>query len=324
MEIKNLIESDSWDKIFPQSTKVECKKVTFKNRYGINLVGDLYFPKDVDGKKLSALAICGGFGAVKEQASGLYAQTLAERGFVTLAFDPSYTWESGWEPRNIASPDINTEDFSAAVDCLGLYSFVDRERIGIIGICGWGGFSLSATAIDTRIKAVVTIVMYDMSRVFSQGYFDSNTPEMRLQMKQSLNSLRWIDAETGIPSKGQPLPDLAPEWAPQFLKDYVDFYKTSRGYHERSVSNTVWTATTLLSFMNFPLLSYVSEICVPVLMITWEKAHSRYMSEDTYKVLGSDHKELIVVPGAKHTDFYDNQAWIIPFDTLDIFFKNNL
>ncbi len=313
-----------WDKIFPQSDKVNHQKISFKNRYGINLVGDLYFPKNIEDKKLSALAICGGFGAVKEQASGFYAQTMAERWFVTLAFDPSYTGESGGEPRNVASPDINTEDFSAAVDCLGLQVFVDREKIWIIGICGWGGFALNATAIDTRIKAVATIVMYDMSRIFSKGYFDSNTPEMRLEMKRSLNELRWTDAETGIPTKGQPLPEAAPEGAPQFLKDYIDFYKTSRGFHERSVSNQVWTATTLLSFMNFPLLSYINEINVPTLIIAGENSHSRYMSEDTYKAIGTENKELLVIPNAKHTDFYDNKAGIIPFDKLEKFFKENL
>ena len=306
-----------WDKIFPPSDKVEHKKVSFKNRYGITLVGDLYIPKNSEGKKLAALAVCGGFGAVKEQASGFYAQTMAERGFVTLAFDPSYTGESSGEPRHVASPDINTEDFSAAVDCLGLQSFVDREKIGIIGICGWGGFALNATAIDTRIKAVATMVMYDMSRVFSQGYFDSNTPEMRREMKRSLNAVRWTDA-------GYPMPDMPSDEVPQFLNDYIEFYKTPRGFHERSVSNHVWTATTLLSFMNFPLLAYANEIDVPTLMVAGENAHSRYMSEDAYKSVGTDKKELLIVPNARHTDFYDNQAGVIPFDKLESFFKENL
>lgn len=313
-----------WDKIFPPSDKVEHKKVSFKNRYGITLVGDLYTPKNCNGQKLAALAVCGGFGAVKEQASGFYAQTMAERGFVTLAFDPSYTGESSGEPRHVASPDINTEDFSAAVDCLGLQSFVDREKIGIIGICGWGGFALNATAIDTRIKAVATMVMYDMSRVFSQGYFDSNTPEIRREMKRSLNAVRWTDAETGTPTPGYPMPDTPSDEVPQFLNDYIEFYKTPRGFHERSVSNLVWTATTLLSFMNFPLLAYANEIDVPTLMVAGENAHSRYMSEDAYKSVGTDKKELLIVPNARHTDFYDNQAGVIPFDKLESFFKESL
>ena len=313
-----------WDKIFPPSDKVEHKKVSFKNRYGITLVGDLYTPKNCNGQKLAALAVCGGFGAVKEQASGFYAQTMAERGFVTLAFDPSYTGESSGEPRHVASPDINTEDFSAAVDCLGLQSLVDREKIGIIGICGWGGFALNATAIDTRIKAVATMVMYDMSRVFSQGYFDSNTPEIRREMKRSLNAVRWTDAETGTPTPGYPMPDTPSDEVPQFLNDYIEFYKTPRGFHERSVSNHVWTATTLLSFMNFPLLTYANEIDVPTLMVAGENAHSRYISEDAYKSVGTDKKELLIVPNARHTDFYDNQAGVIPFDKLESFFKENL
>lgn len=321
---KQPVNPFGWDKIFPASDKVECKKVTFKNRYGITLVGNLYTPKDREADKLPALAVCGGFGAVKEQASGFYAQTMAEKGFVTLAFDPSYTGESGGEPRNVASPDINTEDFSAAVDCLGLQHLVDRERIGIIGICGWGGFALNAAAIDTRIKAVATMVMYDMSRIFSKGYFDSDTPEKRLEMKRSINALRWVDAETGTPSRGQALPDTAPEGIPQFLKDYIEFYKTPRGWHGRSVSEHVWTATTLLSFMNFPLLSYADEINIPVLMITGENAHSRYMSEDAFKSIGSESKELVIIPNACHIDFYDNQAGVIPFDKLEDFFRANL
>ena len=269
-----------WDKIFPPSDKVEHKKVSFKNRYGITLVGDLYTPKNCNGQKLAALAVCGGFGAVKEQASGFYAQTMAESGFATLAFDPSYTGESG--------------------------------------------FALNATAIDTRIKAVATMVMYDMSRVFSQGYFDSNTPEMRREMKRSLNAVRWMDAETGTPTPGYPMPDTPSDEVPQFLNDYIEFYKTPRGFHERSVSNHVWTATTLLSFMNFPLLAYANEIDVPTLMVAGENAHSRYMSEDAYKSVGTDKKELLIVPNARHTDFYDNQAGVIPFDKLESFFKENL
>lgn len=316
--------NDGWDKIFSQSDKVENKKVSFRNRYGITLVGDLYFPKNSENNKLAALAVCGAFGAVKEQASGFYAQTMAERGFVTLAFDPSYTGESGGEPRNVASPDINTEDFSAAVDCLGLQPFVDRERIGIIGICGWGGFALNATAIDTRIKAVATMVMYDMSRVFGKGYFDSNTPEMRLEMKRSLNAIRWTDAEKGTPAPGYSMPDAPSDKLPQFLNDYIEFYKTPRGFHERSISNKVWTATTLLSFLNFPILAYANEINVPTLIVAGENAHSRYMSEDAYQAIGTDKKELFVVPGARHIDFYDNQGGVVPFDKLETFFKTNL
>ena len=316
--------NDGWDKIFSQSDKVENKKVSFRNRYGITLVGDLYFPKNSENNKLAALAVCGAFGAVKEQASGFYAQTMAERGFVTLAFDPSYTGESGGEPRNVASPDINTEDFSAAVDCLGLQPFVDRERIGIIGICGWGGFALNATAIDTRIKAVATMVMYDMSRVFGKGYFDSNTPEMRLEMKRSLNAIRWTDAEKGTPAPGYSMPDAPSDKLPQFLNDYIEFYKTPRGFHERSISNKVWTATTLLSFLNFPILAYANEINVPTLIVAGENAHSRYMSEDAYQAIGTDKKELFVVPGARHIDFYDNQGGVVPFDKLETFFNTNL
>ena len=316
--------NNGWDKIFSQSDKVENKKVSFRNRYGITLVGDLYFPKNSENNKLAALAVCGAFGAVKEQASGFYAQTMAERGFVTLAFDPSYTGESGGEPRNVASPDINTEDFSAAVDCLGLLPFVDRERIGIIGICGWGGFALNATAVDTRIKAVATMVMYDMSRVFGKGYFDSNTPEMRLEMKRSLNAIRWTDAEKGTPTPGYSMPDAPSDKLPQFLNDFIEFYKTPRGFHERSISNKVWTATTLLSFLNFPILAYANEINVPTLIVAGENAHSRYMSEDAYQAIGTDKKELFVVPGAKHIDFYDNQGGVVPFDKLETFFKTNL
>ena len=316
--------NNGWDKIFSQSDKVENKKVSFRNRYGITLVGDLYFPKNSENNKLAALAVCGAFGAVKEQASGFYAQTMAERGFVTLAFDPSYTGESGGEPRNVASPDINTEDFSAAVDCLGLQPFVDRERIGIIGICGWGGFALNATAVDTRIKAVATMVMYDMSRVFGKGYFDSNTPEMRLEMKRSLNAIRWTDAEKGTPAPGYSMPDAPSDKLPQFLNDYIEFYKTPRGFHERSISNKVWTATTLLSFLNFPILAYANEINVPTLIVAGENAHSRYMSEDAYQAIGTDKKELFVVPGARHIDFYDNQGGVVPFDKLETFFNTNL
>ena len=316
--------NDGWDKIFSQSDKVENKKVSFRNRYGITLVGDLYFPKNSENNKLAALAVCGAFGAVKEQASGFYAQTMAERGFVTLAFDPSYTGESGGEPRNVASPDINTEDFSAAVDCLGLLPFVDRERIGIIGICGWGGFALNATAVDTRIKAVATMVMYDMSRVFGKGYFDSNTPEMRLEMKRSLNAIRWTDAEKGTPAPGYSMPDTPSDKLPRFLNDYIEFYKTPRGFHERSISNKVWTATTLLSFLNFPILAYANEINVPTLIVAGENAHSRYMSEDAYQAIGTDKKELFVVPGARHIDFYDNQGGVVPFDKLETFFNTNL
>jgi hypothetical protein len=315
-------ENSQWDKTFSKSEKVDHKKVTFRNRYGITLSGDLYLPKDIQGK-LSALAVSGPFGAVKEQSSGLYAQTMAERGFITLAFDPSYTGESSGEPRNVASPDINTEDFSAAVDFLGLQSSVDRNRIGIIGICGWGGMALSVTAVDKRIKAVVTSTMYDMTRVMSKGYNDTVTLEQRTKTLENLSQQRWKDAENGTPAFQPPYNELKGGEA-QFLVDYHDYYMTKRGYHKRSVnSGNAWTQTTPLSFMNFPLLTYIKEISPrPILFIHGEKAHSRYFSETAYAA-AAEPKELMIIKGANHVDLYD-QMDKIPFDKITSFFKTNL
>lgn len=313
-----------WDKKFPQSEKVNHRKVTFKNRYGITLVGDLYTPKDTDGK-LAAIVVAGPFGAVKEQASGLYAQTMAERGFLTLAFDASFTGESSGEPRSVASPDINTEDFSAAVDFLTTLDNVDTECIGIIGICGFGGMGLNAAAMDTRIKATVASTMYDMSRVNANGYFDSVDVDARYENRKQLNAIRTHDAQTGniIPSTGG-LPNSIKGDEPQFVKDYFDYYKTPRGFHPRSInSNGAWNATSSLSFMNMPLLSYAGEIRSAVLLIHGEKAHSRYFSEDTFKRLTGDNKELLIIPGASHVDLYDRME-LIPFDKLVSFFNNNL
>ncbi len=312
----------TWDKTFPKSEKVNHQKVNFKNRYGITLAADLYQPKN-NSSKLAAIAVGGPFGAVKEQSSGLYAQTMAERGFVTLAFDPSYTGESGGEPRNVASPDINTEDFSAAVDFLGLQSNVDRERIGIIGICGWGGMALNAAAVDKRIKAVVTTTMYDMTRVMSRGYNDKVTLEQRTQTLQQLSRQRWADMESGVPAYQPPYNELHGGEA-QFLVDYHDYYRTPRGYHARAVnSGNSWTQTTPLSFMNMPILTYIKEISPrPVLLIHGEKAHSRYFSETAYAA-AAEPKELLIIPGANHTDLYDRTD-MIPFDKLESFFKKNL
>ncbi|WP_303635542.1 alpha/beta hydrolase [Stenotrophomonas tuberculopleuritidis] len=314
--------TQAWDKVFPRSDQVEHRKVTFRNRYGIILAADLYQPKNANGK-LAAIAVSGPFGAVKEQSSGLYAQTMAERGFVTLAFDPSYTGESGGEPRNVASPDINTEDFSAAVDFLGLLPIVDRERIGIIGICGWGGMALNAAAVDMRIKAVVTSTMYDMTRVMSKGYNDTVTPAQRTRTLQQLGQQRWQDAAQGAPAYGPPMNALKGGEA-QFLVDYHDYYRTPRGFHPRSVnSNGSWTVTNPLSFMNMPLLTYIGEISPrPILFIHGGKAHSRYFSETAYAAAGQP-KELMIIPGASHTDLYDRTG-VIPFDRLTAFFEKNL
>ncbi|WP_306546250.1 alpha/beta hydrolase [Malikia spinosa] len=314
--------SDQWDKTFPKSAKVDHKKVTFKNRYGILLAADLYQPRNASGK-LAAIAISGPFGAVKEQSSGLYAQTMAERGFITLAFDPSYTGESGGEPRNVASPDINTEDFSAAVDFLGLQLTVDRERIGIIGICGWGGMALNATAVDKRVKAVVASTMYDMTRVMSKGYNDSVTLAQRTQMLEQLSQQRWKDAETGSPAYQAPYNKLQGGEAP-FMVDYHDYYAKPRGYHPRAVNSlNAWTQTTPLSFMNMPILSYIAEISPrPVLFIHGEKAHSRYFSETAYAAAAQP-KELVIIPGASHVDLYD-RVDVIPFDKLTSFFRQHL
>ena len=320
---KDLSLETKWDKTFPKSEKVDHQKVTFKNRYGITLAADLYLPKNRDGKRLAAIAVGGPFGAVKEQSSGLYAQTMAERGFVTLAFDPSYTGESGGEPRNVASPDISTEDFSAAVDFLGTQSFVDRERIGIIGICGWGGMALNAAAVDKRIKAVVASTMYDMTRVMSKGYNDSVTLEQRTKTLEQLAEQRWKDAENGTPAYQSPYNELK-GGEPQFLVEYHDYYMTPRGYHKRSVnSGNAWTQTTPLSFMNMPILTYIKEISPrPLLLIHGEKAHSRYFSETAYAA-AAEPKELLIVPGANHVDLYD-QMDKIPFDKLQSFFEENL
>ena len=314
--------TDKWDKVFPKSNKVDHRKITFKNRYGITLAGDLYQPKNASGK-LAALAVSGPFGAVKEQSSGLYAQTMAERGFITLAFDPSYTGESSGEPRNVASPDISVEDFSAAVDCLGLLPNVDRERIGIIGICGWGGMALSAAAVDKRIKAVVASTMYDMTRVMSKGYNDSVTLEQRTQTLEQLSQQRWKDAEAGKPAYQPPYNELKGGEA-QFLVEYHDYYMTPRGYHARSVnSGNAWTQTTPLPFMNLPILTYIQEISPrPMLLIHGEKAHSRYFSETAYAA-AAEPKELVIVPGAVHVDLYDKMDKI-PFDKLTAFFQQHL
>lgn len=310
---------------FELSDKVTRQKVSFKNRYGITLTGDLYSPKNDGNKLLPAIAISGPFGAVKEQSSGLYAQTMAELGFFALAFDPSYTGESGGEPRHVASPDINTEDFSAAVDFLGIQGNIDRERIGIIGICGFGGFALNAAAVDKRVKAVATASMYDMSRVNAKGYFDALTLEKRGQMLDQLSKQRWKDAEAGAPALGpKGLPDRIEGGEPQFVKDYFDYYKTGRGFHPRSInSNSSWTATNILPFMNMPILTYIREVSPrPILLIAGENAHSRYFSEDAYKA-ADDPKELIVIPGAVHVDLYDRPE-MIPFDKLESFFRENL
>ncbi len=312
-----------WDKTFPQSDAVTHRKVTFTNRYGITLAADLYTPKNAAGP-LSAIAVCGPFGAVKEQASGLYAQTLAERGFLTLAFDPSFTGESGGEPRYVASPDINTEDFSAAVDFLSTYEDADPERIGILGICGWGGMALNAAAIDTRIKATVASTMYDMTRVSARGYFDAMDADARYELRRQLNAQRTEDARNGCYALGGGVADPLPDDAPQFVKDYHAYYKTPRGYHERSLnSNGGWNKTSALSFINMPILAYSDEIRSAVLVIHGEKAHSRYFSEDAFAHLVGDNKELLIIPGASHTDLYDNLA-VIPFDRLAAFFGEYL
>lgn len=315
---------DKWDKVFEKSDKVEIKKVKFKNRYGIELTGDLYLPKQVQDDKLAAIAVSGPFGAVKEQASGLYAQTMAERGFITLAFDPSFTGESGGMPRDVASPDINTEDFSAAVDFLSNYPQVDPEKIGIIGICGFGGMGLNAASMDTRIKATVTSTMYDMSRVNANGYFDAMSPNERYELREKLNAQRTQDFKNGSYAKAAGLPDKLTGDEPQFVKDYYGYYKTPRGFHPRSInSNGNWNTTSSLSFMTMPILTYSPEIRNAVLMIHGEKAHSRYFSEDAFKKLTGDNKELYIVEGANHVDLYD-QKDKIPFDKIENFFKTNL
>lgn len=312
--------TESWDKVFPKSDKVNHSKITFVNRYGITLVADLYQPINASGR-MPAIAVSGPFGAVKEQCSGLYAQKMAERGYLTIAFDPSFTGESGGTPRYVASPDINTEDFSAAVDYLLTRDDVDSERIGIIGICGWGGFAINAAAMDTRIKATVASTMYDMSRVNANGYFDRMNADQRYELKKQLNEQRTVDARNGSYERAGGVVDPLPDDAPQFVKDYYAYYKTPRGYHPRSLnSNDGWNKTSSLSFINMPILSYCDEIRSAVLLIHGEKAHSRYFSEDTYKRLKGDNKRLLIIPGANHTDLYDNLS-IIPFDEIDKFMK---
>lgn len=316
--------TQEWDKVFPLSEKVNHSKITFHNRYGITLAADLYVPKNAEGK-LAAIAVCGPFGAVKEQASGLYAQTLAERGFLTIAFDPSFTGESGGQPRYVASPDINTEDFCAAVDYLSTRNDVDKERIGILGICGWGGLAINAAAIDTRIKATVSSTMYDMSRVTENGYFDeADNADARNAMREQLNAQRTEDYRNGAYALAGGVVDPLPEDAPQFVKDYHAYYKTQRGYHKRSLnSNGGWNKTSSLSFLNMPLLSFAGEIRNAVLLIHGEKAHSKYFSEDTFKKLKGNNKELMIIPGASHTDLYDNLDKI-PFDKIEQFYRKNL
>ncbi len=315
--------AEEWDKTFAKSDKVDHSKVTFHNRYGITLAADMYIPSDAKGR-LPAVAVAGPFGAVKEQASGLYAQTLAERGFLTIAFDPSYTGESGGEPRFVASPDINTEDFCAAVDFLSVCEKADPDRIAIVGICGWGGMALNAAAIDTRIKATVTSTMYDMSRVSANGYFDSMDEEARYKLKEKLNSQRTADYKSGTYALAGGVADVIPDDAPFFVKDYYAYYKTPRGYHPRSLnSNGGWNVTSALSFINMPILSYSGEIRSAVLVIHGEKAHSCYFSRDAFAKLKGDNKQLLIIPDAVHTDLYDNLN-VIPFDKIVQFIKDNV
>lgn len=319
--------TQEWDKTFPKSEKIDHKKVTFCNRYGITLAADMYTPKTADGK-LPAIAVCGPFGAVKEQASGLYAQTMAESGFLTIAFDPSFTGESGGEPRYMASPDINTEDFQAAVDFLSVQENVDPDKIAIIGICGWGGMALNAAAIDTRIKATVTSTMYDMTRVNANGYFDAeDSEEERYKKKTALNAQRTKDFKNGSYALAGGVADVIPDDAPFFVKDYYDYYKTERGYHKRSLnSNGGWNATGCISFMNQPILRYSNEIRSAVLIIHGEKAHSCYFSKDAYADMMNgnpykENKELMIIENAVHTDLYDRTD-IIPFDKIEEFIRN--
>lgn len=320
----SMAKSNDWDKTFAKSDKVDVKKVSFKNRYGITLVGDLYTPKHKSSDKMAAIAVSGPFGAVKEQASGLYAQNMAERGFITLAFDPSYTGESGGEPRNVASPDINTEDFSAAVDFLSNQPDVDPDKIGIIGICGFGGFGINAAAMDTRIKATVASTMYDMTRVSAKGYFDAMGEKARYELKESLNKQRTEDFKNGTYAKAPGLPEKLTGEEPQFVKDYYGYYKTPRGFHKRSInSNGNWNTTSSLSLINMPILQYSGEIKNAVLIIHGEKAHSRYFGEDAFKKLKGDNKELLIVDGANHVDLYDNLDKI-PFDKMEEFFTKYL
>ncbi|MBE6493162.1 MAG: alpha/beta hydrolase [Methanosphaera stadtmanae] len=322
--LKKLELTQEWDKVFPKSDKVNHEKITFHNRYGITLAADLYEPKEYKGK-LPAIAICGPFGAVKEQSSGLYAQKLAERGFLTIAFDPSFTGESSGQPRYMASPDINTEDFQAAVDYLVTNEKVDADRVGILGICGWGGMALNAASIDTRIKATVTATMYNMSRVGANGYFDEgDNADARHELRVALNTQRTKDYESGTYVRAGGVVDPLPDDAPQFVKDYHTYYKTERGYHERSLnSNDGWNVTGTMSFINQPILEYSDEIRSAVLIIHGIEAHSCYFSKDEFKKLTGDNKELLLIPGAVHIDLYDNLE-VIPFDKIEEFYNQYL
>ena len=313
-----------WDKVFKQSPKVNHSKVTFVNRYGITLAADLYIPKNSSGQ-LPAIAVSGPFGAVKEQSSGLYAQTLAERGFLTIAFDPSFTGESSGSPRYVASPDINTEDFSAAVDYLSTREDVDPNRIGILGICGWGGMAINAAAQDTRIKATAAMTMYDMTRVTANGYFDADdNPDARYALRQALNAQRTADYKAGTYQRAGGVVDPVPDDAPFFVKDYHDYYKTPRGYHPRSLNSTDgWNVTSPLSLLNAKLLAYANEIRSAVLVIHGDKAHSCYFSRDAFARLQGGNKELLLIPGAVHTDLYDRMD-IIPFDRIEAFYRQYL
>lgn len=320
---QNLKLTDEWDKIFKLSDKVNHKKITFHNRFGITLAADLYEPKGKDGK-LPAIAVCGPFGAVKEQASGLYAMTMAERGFVTLAFDPSFTGESGGEPRFVNSPDINTDDFSSAIDYLSLKENVDPEKVGIIGICGWGGLAINTAAQDPRIKATIAVTMYDMSRVAALGYNDTTTEDQRYEEKKKLCAQRLEDYKNGTYKRAGGLPDKCPQDAPLFLKQYCDFYKTPRGYHKNALASTNgWNETAGLSLMNTKLLAYAGEIRNAVLVIHGELAHSLYFSKTAFEKLKGNNKELMIIPGAYHCDLYDNLKFI-PFDKITDFMKKYL
>ena len=322
--MQKLTLTDKWDKTFPQDARVRHEKVTFHNRYGITLAADLYAPKGETGH-FAAIAVCGPFGAVKEQSSGLYAQEMAIRGFLTIAFDPSFTGESGGEPRNVASPDINTEDFQAAVDYLSTRPDVDPERVGIIGICGWGGMALNAAAIDTRIKATAAMTMYDMTRVTAKGYFDAeDSEEARHAKRVAMNAQRTEDYKNGTYARAGGVVDPLPDDAPFFVRDYYAYYKTPRGYHERSLnSNEGWNVTSALSFLNMPILQYSDEIRSAVLVVHGEKAHSCYFSRDAFAKLRGENKELMIIPSAVHTDLYDRKD-IIPFDKLESFFRQYL
>ncbi len=316
--------TNEWDKTFPKSEKVNHRKVTFHNRYGITLAADLYEPEGASGP-LAAIAVSGPFGAVKEQAAGLYAQTMAERGFLTIAFDPSFTGESGGQTRYVASPDINTEDFQAAVDFLSVQENVDPEKIGIIGICGWGGMAVNAAAVDTRIKATVASTMYDMTRVNAKGYFDGeDSEEARYEKRRAMNAQRIEDYKKGSYALAGGVVDPMPEEAPFYFKDYHNYYKTKRGYHARSLnSNGGWNVTSPLSFLNMPILQYADEIRSAVMLVHGEKAHSCYFSKDVYKMLKGDNKELVIIPDAVHTDLYDRLD-VIPFDKIEQFFRTHL